>query len=493
MSVDHFDVLVLGAGLSGIGAAYHLQKHCPNKRYAILEAREDLGGTWDLFRYPGIRSDSDMFTLGYSFRPWTSNKTIVDGAEILQYLRNTARDFGIDQHIRYAHKVIRASWSSEDARWTLDIEVGAERKHLRYSCNFFYLCSGYYSYAGGYMPDFPRIENYQGTLVHPQQWPQGLDYSNKRIVVIGSGATAVTLVPSLAQKAAHVTMLQRSPSYVMSLPDNDVIARVLRRTLLSKWVHSIVRGKNILISMVVYSLCRHRPEFAKRLLRQGIAKSLPEGYPVDTHFKPSYNPWDQRLCLVPNGDLFKALREGIASVVTDRITGFTAKGIQLESGNQLEADIVVTATGLTLVPCGSVQFEVDGQPKTVGQTFSYKGLMMSSLPNTAVCVGYTNASWTLRADLSSLFVCRLLNYMERKGYSQCTPEIEDSNMAQLPLLDMSSGYILRTVEQFPKQGNHTPWQQKQNYLHDLVDMRFSSIKNHGLKFSRSSKAQKHSD
>ncbi|WP_339490850.1 flavin-containing monooxygenase [Pseudomonas sp. EL_65y_Pfl2_R95] len=492
MSVEHFDVLVLGAGLSGIGAAYHLQKNCPKKSYALLEAREDLGGTWDLFRYPGIRSDSDMFTLGYSFRPWASEKSIADGAEILQYLRDTASEFGIDRHIRYGHRVIRAAWSSEDARWTLDIEVGAERQPVRYSCNFFYLCSGYYSYEAGYLPDFPGVEKFQGTLVHPQQWPQDLDYSNKRIVVIGSGATAVTLVPTLARKAAHVIMLQRSPSYVMSLPDNDKIALGLGKYLPQKWVHKIVRGKNVLISMIMYRLCRHRPAFAKRMLRKGIAGRLPEGYPVDTHFKPSYNPWDQRLCLVPNGDLFKALRKETASVVTDRIANFSADGIRLESGQTLEADIVVTATGLTLVPCGGVQFEVDGQPINPGQTFSFKGLMMSGLPNVALCVGYTHASWTLRADLSSLYVCRLINSMEQKGYSQCMPVIDDVEMDQRPLLDMSSGYILRAVDQFPKQGKSAPWQQNQNYLHDLLDMKFGSISNRGLKFSSPDKALKRS-
>jgi cation diffusion facilitator CzcD-associated flavoprotein CzcO len=484
MSIEHFDVLVLGAGLSGIGAGCLLQKHCSTKGYAILEARDDLGGTWDLFRYPGIRSDSDMFTLGYGFRPWQSDKSIAEGADILQYLRDTANDHGVAQHIRYGHKVVRAAWCSKEARWTLDIEVGREKRPVRYSCDFFYLCSGYYRYEAGYRPDFPGIERYQGTLVHPQQWPQGLDYSNKRMVVIGSGATAVTLVPALAEKAAHVTMLQRSPSYVMSLPGNDVIASGLRRILPGKWVHKILRGKNLLLSMAVYQLFRRRPELAKRLLRKGVTRLLPPGYPIDTHFKPSYNPWDQRLCLVPNGDLFSALSAGKASVVTDHVAEFNATGIRLQSGEQLDADIVVTATGLTLVPCGGVQFEVDGQAISPAQTFSYKGLMMSGLPNLAVCVGYTHASWTLRADLSSLYVCRLLNHMQRHGYSQCTPMIEDSNTDQRPLLDMSSGYILRAVEQFPKQGKQAPWQQNQNYLHDLVDLTFGALDNPGLKFSR---------
>lgn len=484
MSVEHFDVLVLGAGLSGIGAGYHLQKHCSGKRYAILEARNDLGGTWDLFRYPGVRSDSDMFTLGYAFRPWVSNKAIADGADILQYLRDTACELGIARNIRYGHRVVRAAWSSDEARWTLDVEVGAQRRPVRYSCNFFYLCGGYYSYEAVYRPDFPGIEHYQGMLVHPQQWPQGMDYSDKRIVVIGSGATAVTLVPTLAKKAAHVTMLQRSPSYVMALPGNDTIASGLRKVLPSKWVHKALRAKNVLMSIAVYHLCRHRPELAKRLLRKGIAKRLPEGYPIDTHFKPSYNPWDQRLCLVPDGDLFTALSNGTASVVTDHIAEFTANGIRLQSGQQLDADIVVTATGLTLVPCGGVQFEVDGQSKKPAQTFSYKGLMMSGIPNAAVCVGYTHASWTLRADLSSLFVCRLLNHMQRHGYSQCLPVIEDADIDQRPLLDMTSGYILRAVDQFPKQGKNAPWQQNQNYLYDLVDMKFGALDNRGLEFSR---------
>ncbi|SFU14910.1 flavin-containing monooxygenase [Pseudomonas marincola] len=484
MTVKHFDVLVLGAGLSGIGAGYHLQKNCPSKTYAILEAREDLGGTWDLFRYPGIRSDSDMFTLGYSFRPWTSNKSIVDGSEILQYLRDTSREFGIDSNIRYGHRVIAAAWSSGEARWTLDIEVGEQRSPVRYSCNFFYVCSGYYSYEGGYQPDFPGLENYTGQLIHPQQWPEGLDYSGKRIVVIGSGATAVTLVPALAKKAAHVTMLQRSPSYVMSLPDDDVIAKAMRKVLPSSWVHKTVRFKNVMLSTAIYRLFRFKPEFAKRLLRKGIAAHLPQDFPIDTHFKPSYNPWDQRLCLVPNGDLFTALREQSASIVTDRISSFTPTGITLESGQSLDADIVVSATGLKLVACGGVQLTVDGAPVTIGQTYSYKGLMLSGIPNAAVCVGYTNASWTLRADLSSEFVCRLINYMSRKNYDQCRPQIDPSEMDQRPLLDMTSGYILRAVEQFPKQGKQQPWQQNQNYLQDLLSMKFTTLDDKALKFSR---------
>ncbi|HDZ57276.1 MAG TPA: NAD(P)/FAD-dependent oxidoreductase [Pseudomonas xinjiangensis] len=484
MSIKHFDVLVVGAGLSGIGAGYHLQTRCPNRSYAILESRDEIGGTWDLFRYPGIRSDSDMFTLGYSFRPWTADKSIADGADILEYVRDTAREFGIDKHIRFGHRVLSSFWSSKEACWTVEMEVGAERQRVSYTCNFLYLCSGYYSYKSGYLPEFPGIENYQGQVVHPQNWPEDLDYSDKRVVVIGSGATAVTLVPTLAQKAKHVTMLQRSPTYIMSLPDDDKIANSLRKWLPGKLAHKAIRGKNVLLSMAIYRLCRHRPEFAKRLIRKGIEKRLPQGYAIDTHFKPTYNPWDQRMCLVPNGDLFRAIRKEQASVVTDRIARFTEHGITTESGEELQADIVVTATGLKLVPCGGIQFEVDGQRIEAGDTFSYKGLMMSGMPNAAICVGYTHASWTLRADLSSLFVCRLLNYLDDNDYDQCTPRVEDPTMQQQPLLDLNSGYILRAVDQFPKQGPQAPWQQNQNYLRDLMDMKFAAVENKALVFSR---------
>ncbi len=483
MAVEHFDVLIVGAGLSGIDAGYHLQTRCPDKRYAILEGRDTIGGTWDLFRYPGVRSDSDMFTLGFSFRPWKQAKAIADGASILEYVRDTAREFGIDRHIRFSHRVLRTSWSSTDARWTVDVQAGANGEHVRYSCNFLYLCSGYYRYDSGYTPDFPGQEAYQGTLVHPQEWPEDLDYSGQRVVVIGSGATAVTLVPAMADTAEHVTMVQRSPSYVVSLPEQDAIANALRRRLPERFAHRAVRWKNVLMSMAFYQYCRRWPEAAKRLIRKGIAAQLPAGYPVDTHFKPSYNPWDQRLCLIPEADLFKAISNERASMVTDHIDTFTEHGIRLESGQEIEADIIVTATGLQLVPCGGIQFEVDGAPVDLGNTFSYKGLMLNGVPNVAVCVGYTNASWTLRADLSSMYVCRLLNYMDRNGYSYCTPRNNDPTMRAEPLLNLSSGYVQRSAGIFPKQGTKAPWKQNQNYLLDLMSFKFGAVDDNALVFS----------
>lgn len=488
MTIEHVDVLVVGAGLSGIGAGYHLQTHCPGKRYAILESRDRIGGTWDLFRYPGVRSDSDMFTLGYSFRPWTQGKAIADGASILDYVRDTAREFGIDRHIRFRQKVVSASWSSEGARWTVEAEVGPEREPIHYTCNFLYICSGYYSYESGYMPEFPGMATYRGTLVHPQQWPVDLDYSGKRIVVIGSGATAVTLVPALARTAAHVTMLQRSPSYILSLPDKDPLADRLHRLLPDKLAYRLIRWKNVAISMALYSLCRSRPVLAKKLIRKGVIKQLPQDYPVDEHFKPSYDPWDQRLCLVPNGDLFRAIRENLASVVTDRIETFTERGIRTASGQELQADIIVAATGLKLVPCGDVRLDVDGHRVELGKSFSYKGLMLSGVPNMAICLGYTNASWTLRADLSSMYVCRLLKHMERKGYRQCTPRMDEPDAQPLPLLNLNSSYILRSAESLPKQGARAPWRQNQNYLRDLAAMRFGRMSDQVLVFTRGEQA-----
>ncbi|WP_069864384.1 flavin-containing monooxygenase [Pseudomonas citronellolis] len=486
MSVEHFDVLVVGAGLSGIGAGYHLKTRCPERSLAILEARESIGGTWDLFRYPGVRSDSDMFTLGYAFRPWKAGKAIADGASILEYIRDTAREFGIDRHIRFGHRIVSAAWSSQHALWQLQVEVGGQLRG--FTCNFLYLCSGYYRYDAGHLPAFPGIERFKGRLVHPQQWPQDLDYQGKRIVVVGSGATAVTLVPSLAGEAAHVTMLQRSPSYVLSLPDTDALADGLRKLLPEKLAHRLVRAKNVLLSMFLYRLCRHRPNLAKRLIRSGMRRYLGEGFPLDPHFAPSYQPWDQRLCLVPNGDLFRALRKGSASIVTDRIEGFSEHGVRLASGQELAADILVAATGLELVPCGGIRFEVDGRPVAVGDTYSYKGLMMSGLPNAAVCVGYTHLSWTLRADLASLYVCRLLRYMARKGYSHCVAQADDPRMPAAPLLDLQSGYILRAAPLFPKQGPGAPWRQKQSYLGDLLDMRFGRLAQRNLKFHRATPA-----
>jgi monooxygenase len=486
--VQHFDVLIVGAGLSGIDAAYHLQTQCPRKRYAILEGRSESGGTWDLFRYPGVRSDSDMFTLGYSFRPWKEVKAIADGSSILKYLRDTAREFGIDRHIRFNHRVRSASWSSEASLWTLKAEVGEDKQPVFYTCGFLYLCSGYYDYESGYAPAFAGSEDFQGRLVHPQQWPRDLDYRDKQVVVIGSGATAVTLVPALADKAAHVTMLQRSPTYIASLPAEDRLARVIRR-FLPEWASNrAIRWKNVLLSMYFYQLCRRAPEVAKRLLRRHIAKELPPDFDIDTHFKPHYQPWDQRLCIVPNADLFQVIKSGRVSVVTDQIVHFTKRGILLKSGKELQADIIVTATGLKLLACGGIRISVDDVVVEPGRELAYKGLMLSNVPNCAVCLGYTNASWTLRADLSSAYVCRLINHMERFGYKQCVPRRDDSLVRPQPLLGLNSGYVQRGVDLFPKQGSKAPWVLHQNYLLDLLAMKFRAVDDGTMVFSKAGNA-----
>jgi cation diffusion facilitator CzcD-associated flavoprotein CzcO len=484
VSIEHFDVLVVGAGLSGIGAAHHLQTECSAKSYAILEGRANLGGTWDLFRYPGVRSDSDMFTLGYSFRPWKEAKAIADGPSILQYLRDTARELGIDRHIRFRHRVRSASWSSEESRWTVAVEVGEHKELVHYTCNFLYLCSGYYDYESGHAPPFPGSGDFQGRLVHPQHWPDGLDYHNKRVVVIGSGATAVTLVPALAETAAHVIMLQRSPSYIVSLPSEDRIATLIRKLLPERLAHRLIRWKNVLLGMYFYQLCRRAPRLAKRAIRRRIVKELPPGFPVDVHFSPRYGPWDQRLCIVPNADLFRAIRDGRVSVVTDEIQTFTRQGILLKSGHELQADIIVTATGLKLLACGGIHLSVDGTIVEPGKSVSYKGLMLSNVPNCAFCVGYTNASWTLRADLISSYVCRLLNYMARHGHTQCVPRYDGPTDALRPLLGLTSGYVQRAVDRLPKQGPNVPWAVRQNYLFDLLNLHFGAVDDGALVFSK---------
>ncbi|MCC2655215.1 MAG: ethA [Panacagrimonas sp.] len=483
MSIDHFDVLIVGAGISGIGAAYHLQTQCPTKRYAILEGRESMGGTWDLFRYPGIRSDSDMFTLGFPFHPWKEAKAIADGPAILRYLRETAQTYGIDRHIRYQHKVVRADWSSTDAQWTVTVERGPATTPATLTCNFFYLCSGYYRYDQGYMPGFPGQDAFKGTLIHPQKWPETLDYTGKRVVIIGSGATAVTLVPAMADTAAHVTMLQRSPSYVLSLPAVDPIANGLRKLLPEKTAHSVSRWKNVMLSILVYQLSMRRPALMKKLLRKGVAAQLPRDFDVDTHFNPRYNPWQQRLCLVPNNDLFKSIRKGRASVVTDTIETFEADGIRLKSGRKLEADIVVSATGLELLAMGGIQIGVDGRAIEPAECFSYRGMMLSGVPNAAACIGYTNASWTLRADLVSRWVCRLINHMDRRGAAIVTPRVRDASMGELPLLDLTSGYVQRAAGKFPKQGAVAPWNLRQNYVLERLTLGRGSLDDGALEYS----------
>jgi cation diffusion facilitator CzcD-associated flavoprotein CzcO len=431
-TVEHFDVLIVGAGLSGIGAAHHLQSAHPSKSYALFEARDAIGGTWDLFRYPGVRSDSDMQTLGYRFRPWTEAKAIADGPSIRSYVRDTARDAGIDARIRFNHRIERAAWSSADSRYTVTARRTDTGETVEVTCGFLFVCSGYYRYDEGFTPAFAGSERFGGQLIHPQFWPEDLDYAGKRVVVIGSGATAITLVPALTDKAAHVTMLQRSPSYVLSLPAEDPIANGLRRVLPERLAYGVTRWKNVAVTSAIYQLSRRRPTFVKRLIRKAQIAQLPEGYAVDTHFKPRYQPWDERLCIVPDGDLFRVIRDGRASIVTDRVAGFTEAGLELESGATLEADIVITATGLNLVAFGGIALEVDGREVVLSEAMAYKGLMLSDVPNFAFVVGYTNASWTLKADLVSEYVCRLLTYMDERGYAAAVPVNDDPSITTRP-------------------------------------------------------------
>ena len=488
-SIEHLDVLIVGAGLSGIGAAHHLQEAFPGRSYAIFEAREELGGTWDLFRYPGIRSDSDMHTLGYRFKPWTAAKSISDGEAILDYVRETARDGRIDAKIRFQHRVVRAEWSSEEALWTVEAERVDSGESVRLTCSYLWVCSGYYRYDQGFTPEFPGAEDFSGEVVHPQHWPADLDYSGKRVVVIGSGATAVTLVPAMAEKAAHVTMLQRSPTYIASLPAEDPIANGLRRFLPEKAVYTIVRWKNVMIQALIYQLSRRRPRAIKQFIRKGVERSLPAGYDIDKHFKPKYNPWDQRMCLVPNGDLFKAIRDGDATVVTDTIETFTEDGIKLDSGEQLEADVIVTATGLNLLFLGGMELVVDGEPVNISEKMAYKGMMLSGVPNCAFTVGYTNASWTLKADLTSEYVCRVLAHMDSHGYRKSVPELSDPSVMEMPLLDFTSGYVQRSLHEFPKQGSKEPWKLRQNYVLDIRTIRRGPIDDGAMRFSHLAKRE----
>ncbi|MBY0581625.1 MAG: NAD(P)/FAD-dependent oxidoreductase [Sphingomonas sp.] len=470
--MDHVDVIVVGAGISGVGAGYHLQDKSPDRSYMILEGRADMGGTWDLFRYPGIRSDSDMYTLGYAFEPWTEAKAIADGPNILNYVKRTAAKYGIDKHIRFNHHVKAANWSTDEARWT--VTAVTDGHEVQYSCNFLFMCSGYYNYARGHTPDFPGVDSFAGQIIHPQFWPDALDYTGKKVVVIGSGATAVTIVPEVAKQAAHVTMLQRSPTYVVSRPAEDGIANWLRRILPSKLAYALTRWKNVLFGMYFFRVARQKPAMVKGRIIDMVREHLGPDYDVDRHFTPRYNPWDQRLCLVPDADLFEAIKAGTASVVTDRVDHFDAAGIALESGDRIDADIVVTATGLELQLLSDVAFTVDGEVRDLTKTFNYKGMMYSDMPNLASSFGYTNASWTLKADLTCAYVCRLLNTMKKRGLRQATPRIQDDLEAK-PFLDFSSGYVTRAMDRFPKQGNKQPWQVHQNYAKDLMALRFGSV------------------
>lgn len=486
-----YDVLIVGAGLSGVAAAHYLQTRCPSARFAILESRMTMGGTWDLFRYPGVRSDSDMFTLGYSFRPWTGDKAIADGGAILDYIKDTAHACGVDSSIRFGHRVVGADWDSSAACWTVrvqrvDADGGgdSQTEELRYTCSFLYMCSGYYDYDEAYAPRWADMERFKGTVVHPQHWPDDLEYADKRVVVIGSGATAVTLVPAMAASAAHVTMLQRSPTYIFSLPARDKLADRLRRWLPAKLAHRAIRAKNVLLTTYLYHRARRKPEETKRLIINAAARQLGPDFDVATHMTPKYKPWDQRLCLVPNGDLFKRVRAGLASIVTDEIERFTETGVQLRSGQHLDADIVITATGLKLKMLGGATISVDGRTVSLADTISYKGMMYSGVPNLASSFGYTNASWTLKAELIAQYVCRLINHMKSHGYDSCVPRPGDDETGTLPAVDLTSGYIQRAAGMLPRQGLHKPWKYHQNYLLDLASLKFGALSDGAMRFER---------
>ena len=486
VSTEHVDVLIVGAGLSGIGAGCRLQQRCPGKTFAILESRGVSGGTWDLFRFPGVRSDSDMFTLCYPFRPWSGAQAIADGASILDYLRATAREHGIDRRIRYHHRVVGAEWSSADARWTIEIERGDTGETLHLTCGFLFSCTGYYRYDTAHTPELPGAERFGGPIVHPQFWPEDLDHSGKRVVVIGSGATAVTLIPALARTAAHVTMLQRSPSYVISLPAVDPLAGLLGRVLPERLAYPLVRWKNVLLTLAIYGFSRRRPVGMKRLIRRLLERRLPPGFDIDTHFTPRYDPWDQRLCLAPDGDLFEAISDDRVSVVTDRIEALTETGVALASGSALEADLIVTATGLEMEPFGGIRLRVDERDVDLAAALVYRGMQISDVPNLAFAFGYTNQSWTLGADLTCERVCRLLAHMDRWGHDTCTPRNRDAVAAAAPFADLTSGYVLRAVDRFPKQGAAEPWRREQNYARNLRSMRRAPIDEPALEFSRHS-------
>ena len=475
----HVDVLIVGAGISGIDAAYHVQTSCKGKTYAVLEARDAIGGTWDLFRYPGIRSDSDMYTLGFPFRPWHGDKSLADGPSILAYVRETAAVFGIDQHIRFGRKVVAARWSSKEARWSVDAQDTKTGAIETITCRFLYGATGYYDYDRGYTPDLPGRERFRGTVIHPQHWPNDLDYTGKRVVVIGSGATAVTLVPEMAKQAAHVTMLQRSPTYVMSMPARDPIARWLRTKLSNDTAGRLTRWKNVLVSMAFYNYSRRFPAHAKKFIVNGVAKATNGAVDVGTHFTPSYKPWDQRLCFVPDNDLFDAIKAGTVDVVTDHIESFTETGLRLKSGKTLDADIVVTATGLVLKLFGGIRLEVDGEAVEPAKQFVFRGMMVSGVPNFAFAVGYTNASWTLKCDLASQYVCRLLNHMDEHGLTRVVPRADPSLQPE-PIIDFSSGYVLRALDGLPRQGHVVPWKLYQNYVRDLWTIKHAPLRDPAL-------------
>ncbi len=482
---EKFDVLVVGAGISGIGAGYHLQKKCPGASYVILEGRDKIGGTWDLFKYPGIRSDSDMYTLGFRFKPWKEQEAIADAPSILNYLNETVEQFNIKEKIRFGKYVRNATWSSSSSSWTVDIEDKSTNEITQMSCNFIFMCSGYYSYKEGYTPEFKGIEDFKGDVIHPQKWDENYDYSGKKVVVVGSGATAVTLVPEMAKKAGHVTMLQRSPTYVVSAPEKDKMANNLRKYLPLKLSYLIIRWRNILRQQYYFRLCRKYPQVVKRAIIREVKKALGSDYDVEKHFTPDYNPWEQRMCLVPDGDLFEQIRKGNASVVTDQIEKFTEKGILLKSGKEIITDIIITATGLNLEMLSNINLTVDNKPIDISQTITYKGMMYSGIPNFASTFGYTNASWTLGADLTSEYVCRVINHMKKKNYDVACPENDSKVETDPDYLNLTSGYIKRAQHIFPQQGKESPWRNNQNFLRDVFQIRYGRIDDGEITFSKS--------
>jgi cation diffusion facilitator CzcD-associated flavoprotein CzcO len=481
MATEHFDVLIAGAGLSGIGVACHLSKKCPGKTFAILEARDAIGGTWDLFRYPGIRSDSDMFTLGYRFKPWTSDKGIADGGDIRQYIRDAAAEHEVDEKIRYGHKVKTADWSTRDKLWTVTSEVDGETRV--YTAKYLMGCTGYYDYDEGFTPDFEGRDDFTGQVIHPQFWPEDLDYKDKKVVVIGSGATAVTLIPSMSREVERITMLQRSPTYIIPVPSKDKLAIRLRKFMPESFVYSIIRSRNIMLTMAFYNYCKRFPQKAREFIFNFNKKILPKNFDM-SHFTPKYNPWDERLCAVPGGDLYKAIHKGKADVVTDHIERFVEDGIQLKSGNKLEADIVITATGLKVVVLGKIAVSIDGQPFDVTDKMSYRGVMFEGIPNAGMVFGYTNSSWTLKADLIADYFCRVINHMDDKGYDAVVPVNRDPSMPKKAFIDLSSGYISRVKDQLPKQGTRGAWKLHQNYFRDWLSLRASRITAKELEYSK---------
>lgn len=483
MTQNHFNVIVVGAGISGIGAGYYLQKKCPNKSFVILEGRDNIGGTWDLFRYPGIRSDSDMNTMGFRFKPWMGVKSIADGPSILSYLHETVKENDLNKKIHFNQWVNEASWSSRDSQWTVQVENKKTQELQDFTCDFLFLCGGYYNYEEGYTPHFTGRENFLGQIIHPQKWPKNLDYKNKKVVVIGSGATAVTIIPTMAEEAAHVTMLQRSPTYFLSAPDEDPVGNFLRKFISSKLTYKLVRWKNIRFQWWFFQKCRKFPKKVKEFLIKQVREELGPNYDIETHFTPKYNPWEQRMCLVPNGDFFNAINAGKASVITDHIDRFTKKGIKLKSGGEVEADLIVTATGLNLEVCNGIKLEVDNNEVDISKTMTYKGMMFSDVPNLVATFGYTNASWTLRADLTSEYVCRLLNFMDKKGYANCCPRTAEHVEQDGDWLDFTSGYVKRSMHKFPKQGSRDPWRNTQNFPKDVLAIRWGNIDNKELKFT----------